>query len=130
MKINPFNKTKETISDEAYAKGKKDTEDKLKVEFEDLKQDIINEYERQLNEKNMTIMLKDTELKNWKNEHLLSKQRLNDAKAKEAENERESYRIEKFKEEILKKIEIIMSDQTEIFKPILKMIGYKQEEEK
>jgi hypothetical protein len=122
---NPFKKD-ENISDIAYKKGTKDTEDRLKIEFEQIKQDIINEYEEKLNEKNIEIMLLDTQNKAWKIEHEKTLDIKKEVKITASENKQERYRIDKFKEEISKEILFIMADNTEKYQGLLNLIGVKK----
>lgn len=129
MKLNPFKKD-ESISDVAYKKGEKDTEDRLRKEFEQIKQDIINNYEEKLNEKDIEIMLLETQTKAWKAEHEKVLDVKKEIKITASENKQERYRIEKFKEEISKEILFIMADNTEKYQGLLNLIGVKQIEEK
>ena len=125
MKINPFKKD-ESISDAAYKQGEKDCKNKLDKEFEQQKQDIINQYEEKLNEKNIEIMLLDTQLKSWKDEHDKVQELKKEIKAGKSEIKQEQYRIDKFKDEIQKEILAIMADNTEKYQGLLNMIGVKQ----
>lgn len=125
MKLNPFKKD-ESISDVAYRKGEKDTEDRLRKEFEQVKQDIINSYEEKLNEKNIEIMLLDTQLKTWKEEHEKMLNIKKEIKVDKSNIKQEQYRIDKFKDEIQKEILFIMADNTEKYQGLLNLIGVKQ----
>jgi len=125
MKINPFKKD-ENISDAAYRKGKEETGIKLKAEFDELKEEILNSHAEEINKKDMEIMTLDTQLKNWKADYLLSQQKLKEAKAIKAENKRERYRIDKFKEEMERKIKELQIEEASKYQDLLEMIGVKQ----
>ena len=110
MKINPFKKD-ENISDAAYRKGKEETEIKLKAEFDELKEEILNNHAEEINKKDMEIMTLETQLKNWKADHLLGQQKMKEAKSIMAENKRERYRIDKFKEEMEREIKELQKEE-------------------
>jgi ADP-ribose pyrophosphatase YjhB (NUDIX family) len=122
---NPF-KNSESISDKAYRKGREETEVKLRAEFDQLKEEILNSHAEEINQKDMEIMTLETQLKNWKADYLLSQQKIKEAKSMMAENKRERYRIDKFKEEMARKIQELQNDEMSKYQDLLEMIGVKQ----
>lgn len=122
---NPF-KSNESISDKAYYKGKEETEIKLKAEFDQLKEEILNNHAEEINKKDMEIMTLETQLKNWKADYLLSQAKQKEAKSMMAENKRERYRIDKFKEEMERKIKELQNEEMSKYQDLLEMIGVKQ----
>jgi hypothetical protein len=122
---NPF-KSSESISDKAYRKGREETEVKLRAEFDQLKEEILNTHAEEINQKDMEIMTLETQLKNWKADYLLSQQKIKEAKSMMAENKRERYRIDKFKEEMARKIQELQNDEMSKYQDLLEMIGVKQ----
>jgi hypothetical protein len=74
----------------------------------------------------MEIMTLETQLKNWKADYLLSQQKIKEAKSMMAENKRERYRIDKFKEEMARKIQELQNDEMSKYQDLLEMIGVKQ----
>jgi len=122
---NPFT-DKKSITDKAYNKGKEETELKLKAEFENIKQDLLNIHAEQLNQKDMEIMTLNTQLKNWKADYLLSEQKLKEAKKMMSENKQERYRIDKFKDEMIIKIKELQNEDMSKYQDILEMINPRQ----